>query len=524
MHRQFKNVLASSRAAFEKLRRHPWILGCLEILKALPGYIPTREQFRNALASSFAAFRKLRRHPWILARLEILETLPGHIPTREQFRNALASCLAAFRNLRRHPWISAGLGSVALLGVVTVSAIVSHTDNTPEPERRAVLEQLALPAAVPMDSVGMTEFVREERVQRSDTLSSLFSRLGISDREALAFVSYDADASIVARQLSPGKTVTAKTGRDGRLAALYFPLNGKDSMLVVEREGGKFTVDEQTMRLTAQIHVNSGEIVSSLFAATDEAGIPDAIAMQLAEIFSSDIDFHRDLRKGDKFSIVFESLTYNGRYIRSGRILAAEFISDKKTYQAYWFEAEEGKGGYYDRDGKNRRKAFLKSPLEFSRITSGFRSARSHPVLHTIRAHKGVDYGAPVGTRIRAVADGTVVFAGRQNGYGNLIVLKHQGRYSTAYGHLNGFAAGIRKGAWVSQGDTIGFVGQTGLASGPHLHYEFRVNGEQIDPMTVALPDAIPLNETRLSRFRTATVSLLTHLDLAKEARMASIE
>jgi murein DD-endopeptidase MepM/ murein hydrolase activator NlpD len=440
-----------------------------------------------------------------------------------QLKNAFASSRAAFKSLQRHPWIFGGLGCAALLGMVTVSAIVSHADSTPEPERRMVLEQLALPATTPMDSAGLAEFVREERVQRSDTLSSLFSRLEIDDREALAFISYDADAGIVARQLSPGKTVTAKTGPDGRLITFYFPLNGKDAMLVVERRDGKFTVDEQTMRLTTRIHVNSGEIVSSLFGATDEAGIPDAVAMQLAEIFGSDIDFYRDLRKGDKFSIVFESLTYDGRYIRSGRILAAEFTNDKKTHQAYWFEAEEGKGGYYDSDGKNLRKAFLKSPLEFSRITSGF-GARIHPVLHSIRAHKGIDYGAPIGTRIRAVADGTVKFAGQQNGYGNLIILKHQGRYSTAYGHLNGFAAGIRQGAQVSQGDTIGFVGQTGLASGPHLHYEFRVNGEQIDPMRLALPDAIPLNDAQLSRFRTATGSLLTHLDLAKQARMASIE
>jgi murein DD-endopeptidase MepM/ murein hydrolase activator NlpD len=371
---------------------------------------------------------------------------------------------------------------------------------------------------------GRAEFVREERVQRSDTLSSLFSRLGINDREALAFVSYDADVGIVGRQLSPGKTVTVKTDRDGRLAAFRFPLNGKDSMLVVERKEGKFTVDEQAMRLVTQIHVNAGEIVSSLFGATDEAGIPDAIAMQLAEIFGSDIDFYRDLRKGDRFSVVFESVTYNGRYIRSGRILAAEFTNDKKTYQAYWFEAEKGKGGYYDSDGKNLRKAFLKSPLEFSRITSRFRSARVHPVLHSIRAHKGIDYGAPMGTRVRAVADGTVMFAGWQGGYGNLIVLKHQGRFSTAYGHLNGFAAGIRRGARVDQGDTIGFGGQTGLASGPHLHYEFRVNGEQIDPMTVALPDAIPLSAAQLPRFKTATGSLFAYLDQAKQTRMAAIE
>jgi murein DD-endopeptidase MepM/ murein hydrolase activator NlpD len=409
--------------------------------------------------------------------------------------------------------------------MVTVSAIVSQsrTDSTPDPVQSMVLEQLALPAAVLMDS-GVDEFVREERVQRSDNLSSLFSRLGISDREALAFIAYDADAALVARQLSPGKTVTARTGLDGRLLAFYFPLNGKDSMLVVEKKDGKFTVDERTMPLATQIHVNSGEIVSSLFGATDEAGIPDAIALQLADIFGSDIDFHRDLRKGDKFSIVFESVNYYGRYIRSGRVLAVEFVNNKKTHQAYWFEAEEGKGGYYDSDGKNLRKTFLKSPLEFSRITSGFRNARFHPVLHSIRAHKGVDYGAPVGTRVRAVADGAVLFAGWRGEYGNLIILQHQGRFSTAYGHLNGFAAGIQKGAQVSQGDTIGFVGRTGLVSGPHLHYEFRVNGRQVDPMAVNLPDAILLNDAQLSRFKTEISALLPHLDLAKQTRMASIE
>jgi murein DD-endopeptidase MepM/ murein hydrolase activator NlpD len=465
--------------------------------------------------SSFRAALKNLRYPLPPGILDGLRDAASH---------ALASSRVVFRNLRRHPWIFGGLGSAALLGMVTVSAIVSHTDSMPEPERRMVLEQLAPLAAVPINSTGMAEFVREERVQRSDTLSSLFSRLGINDREALAFISYDADAGIIARQLSPGKTVTAKTDADGRLIAFYFPLNGKDVIQVVEKKNDEFTVDERTIQLTTQIHVNSGEIVSSLFGATDEAGIPDAIAMQLTEIFGSDIDFYRDLRKGDKFSIVFESLTYDGRYIRSGRVLAAEFINDGKTYQAYWFEAEKGNGGYYDGDGKNLRKMFLRSPLEFSRVTSRFGNTRVHPILHSIRAHKGTDYGAPLGTRIRAVASGTVNFAGRQGGYGNLIILKHQGKYSTAYGHLNGFAAGIRKGARVKQGDTIGFVGQTGLASGPHLHYEFRVNGTQIDPMKAVLPDATPLNAAQLSRFRTATGALLPHLDLAKQARMALIE
>ena len=429
---------------------------------------------------------------------------------------------SSVRKLLRHPWALGGVTGVALLGMVTASAIVPPDDDHPV-SVQTVLEQLALPAIAPVNSTA-TEFLREERVQRSDTLSSLLSRLGVADQEALAFLSQDKDANIIARQLRPGKTVTAKTGAAGELIALFFPLNGKDATLVVERKNNGFTAREQTLQLTSQISVKSGEISTSLFGATDDAGIPDAIATQLAEIFSSDIDFYRDLRKGDKFSLVYESLTHNGQHIRSGRIIAAEFVNNNRTYQAYWYQAEEGKGGYYNVDGKSLRKAFLRSPLEFSRVTSGFSSARMHPVLQVMRAHKGIDYGAPTGTRVRAVADGTVEFAGRQGGYGNLIVLKHRGTYSTAYGHLNGFAGDIRKGARISQGDTIGFVGQTGVATGPHLHYEFRVNSQQVNPMTAVLPDAIPLEAAHLAKFKTAAAPLRSHLDLAKQTTTASIE
>ncbi|MDR0380055.1 MAG: peptidoglycan DD-metalloendopeptidase family protein [Candidatus Accumulibacter sp.] len=443
----------------------------------------------------------------------------------ERFRRLFTFFGSAFKNPLRHPWLLGGVGGVALLGMVTASAIVSRTNaaSVPEPVH-TVLEQVVPPAIVPMDS-GADGFVREERIQRSDTLSSLFSRLGIDDPKALAFVNHDPDASLITHQLRVGKTVTARTYGDGLLDTLYFPINGRDVMLVVERKDGEFTASERTMHLATRIHVNSGEIVSSLFAATDNAGIPDAIAMQLAEIFGSDIDFHRDLRKGDRFSVVFESQTHNGRHVRSGQILAAEFVNNHEVYQAYWFQTEDGKSGHYNSDGRNLRKTFLRSPLEFSRITTGFSNTRLHPVLHVVRAHKGVDYGAPTGTRIRAVADGVVEFAGWQGGYGNMVVLKHQGRYSTAYGHMNGFAPGIRKGTRVSQGDTIGFVGQTGLATGPHVHYEFRINGRQVDPMSVSLPDAVPLNSAQLSRFKVASGPARAYLDLARQTRMvASIE
>ncbi len=423
--------------------------------------------------------------------------------------------------LLRHPWALAGVSGVALLGMVTASAIAPHGQDAPA-SIQTVLEQLAAPTVTPVES-GAVEFLREERILRSDTISSLLSRLGIADPEAIAFLNQNRDAKAIARQLRPGKTVTAKTGPNGELLALLFPLNGKDATLVVERKNDGFVASEQALQMTAQTHFKSGEIISSLFGATDAAGIPDAIATQLAEIFSGDIDFYRDLRKGDRFTVVYESMIHNGQHVRSGRVLAAEFVNNNKTHQAYWFQAEEGKGGYYSADGKNLRKAFLRSPLEFSRVTSGFSNARRHPVLQITRAHKGIDYGAPIGTRVRAVADASVEFAGRQGGYGNLVILKHQGAYSTAYGHLNGFAPGIRKGVRVSQGDTIGFVGQTGVATGPHLHYEFRINSQQVNPMTASLPDAIPLNASYLQRFKTATETLRPHLDLAKQIKTAAL-
>ncbi len=438
-----------------------------------------------------------------------------------QEKTASAKPRHVLNRLLRHPWALAGVSGVALLGMVTASAIAPHGQDVPAPIQ-TVLEQLAIPTVTPVES-GAVEFLREERILRSDTVSSLLSRLGIADPEAIAFLNQDRDAKAVARQLRPGTSVTAKTGPDGELLALFFPLNGKDATLVVERKTNGFIASEQALQLTAHTHFKSGEITSSLFGATDAAGIPDAIATQLAEIFSGDIDFYRDLRKGDRFTVVYESLIHNGQHIRSGRVLAAEFVNNNKTHQAYWFQAEEGKGGYYSADGKNLRKAFLRSPLEFSRVTSGFSNARRHPVLQITRAHKGIDYGAPTGTRVRAVADASVEFAGRQGGYGNLVILKHQGAYTTAYGHLNGFAPGIRKGARVSQGDTIGFVGQTGVATGPHLHYEFRINSRQINPMTASLPDAIPLNASHLQRFKTATETLRPHLDLAKQIKTAAL-
>jgi murein DD-endopeptidase MepM/ murein hydrolase activator NlpD len=270
--------------------------------------------------------------------------------------------------------------------------------------------------------------------------------------------------------------------------------------------------------------MSSGEIKSSLFGATDAAGLPDAIAVQIADIFSTDIDFHRDLRKGDRFSVVYEVWYHEGEPVRYGRVLAAEFINQGKSYQVVYYNYADNQGGYYTLDGKSARKQFLRSPLEFSRVTSGFSSARFHPVLQAWRAHKGVDYGAPTGTRIKAAGDGVVEFAGKQGGYGNVVIMRHQSKYTTLYGHLSGFAKGLHKGTRVSQGDVIAYVGATGLATGPHLHYEFRIDGVQQNPLRIAMPAAPHILPEQKPEFDQAAKRYADRFQLLRTTNLARLD
>jgi murein DD-endopeptidase MepM/ murein hydrolase activator NlpD len=246
-------------------------------------------------------------------------------------------------------------------------------------------------------------------------------------------------------------------------------------------------VRTETAALNVQTRLGSGTVTSTLFAATDEARLPDSVAGQLAEVFATDIDFHRDLRRGDTFSVMYEAPTADGEPITwsagSGRVLAAEFVNNGQSHSAIWFPTEAGKGAYFDREGRNKRRSFLASPLEFSRVTSGF-AMRLHPILNQWRQHKGVDYGAPTGTPARTVGDGTVAFAGRQNGYGNVVEIRHSLDRTTVYAHLS--RIDVKLGQRVEQGEKIGAVGATGWATGPHLHFEFKVAGQHQDPMEIA--------------------------------------
>ncbi|MCK9389011.1 MAG: M23 family metallopeptidase [Sulfuritalea sp.] len=443
-------------------------------------------------------------------------------------KSGILAQLLHYRAERPAPfWAGAGVLGISLFGMVAALGTVNDT-RLPDIPRQQVVEQLALPALTVAGDSDQS-FLREERVQRGDTVMELLQRLGVDDPDAIGFLKGNATAQSLFRQLSPGKNVTTRTGPQGELQTLVFPLNGgKDQALVVERRvgntGEQFSASEQALPLETQVVMKTAEIRYSLFGASDAAGIPDSVATGLADIFGGDIDFHRDLRRGDRFAVIYESVNYLGRFVRSGRILAAEFVNNGKTYRAAWFAdpaGGENSSGYYTADGKNIRKAFLRSPLEFSRITSGFSSARFHPVLKEVRAHRGIDYGAPVGTRVKATGNGTVEFVGVQGGYGKLVVLRHQGRFTTLYGHLSGFAAGMRKGARVSQGDVIAFVGKTGLASGPHLHYEFRVNNVHQNPLAMALPSAPPLQPQQLGLFRAKTEAHLARLDLIRGFNLA---
>lgn len=423
--------------------------------------------------------------------------------------------------LKRHRWAFGSTGALAALGMATAVAVVPAGNNSGAVNVQTIVESLALQNTRPLD-LGTSTFLREERVQRGDTLGAILARLGIQDNEATNFIRTQPNTQVMHRQLAPGKIIVALTTAEGELRNLIFPLNGKDTAIVVERQGSQLRASEQALRFETQTVMKAAEIRSSLFAATDASDIPDAIATQLAEIFGGDIDFHRDLRKGDHFSVVYEMNFLRGQAARSGRILSAEFVNNSRTLRAIYFE-QDGKGGYYTADGKSLRKAFLRSPLEFSRVTSGF-SLRMHPILQEWRAHKGIDYGAPSGTRVRATSDGTVDFLGHQGGYGNLLVLRHSGAYSTAYGHLQGFAPGLKKGARVSQGETIAFVGKTGWATGPHLHYEFRINNQQVNPLSVVLPTAQPLDAAQLPRFKAVAQGHLDQMGLLRDTRLATLD
>ena len=384
-----------------------------------------------------------------------------------------------------------------------------------------VTQALDLPEIQP-GAMDDQRFLSQERVLRGDTVAALFERLGVHDPKAMEFLRSDGTGRTLFRQLVPGRMLQAQTAADGRMLALrYFVSN--TSLLEVHGASAGFTARQRAVADPARLVYKSATIRSSLFAATDSAGIPDAIAMQVARVFATDIDFHTDLRRGDRFSVVYEMIYDSGELVAPGRILAAQFVNGGRTYEAVLFKDDEGGDAYYSLDGRSRAKAFLRSPVEFSRVSSGF-GGRFHPIFNNWRAHTGVDFAAPRGTRVIATADGHVVAAGGRGGYGNAVEIRHGGGVTTLYAHLSGFAKGIRAGARVRQGDPIGFVGATGYATGPHLHYEFKLGGINQDPMRVALPKAEPVPQRLKAEFQAIASDARSTIERVSTASNARFE
>jgi murein DD-endopeptidase MepM/ murein hydrolase activator NlpD len=396
-----------------------------------------------------------------------------------------------------------GVAAYALAPDTTLEAVEPHflIRALPAPKLAEVLEH-------------DNRYWHEERVRRGDTVGGVLARMGVDDADALAFLHTDRTARAV-YQLRPGKPLWSATGDDGRLLELRMIAPSGD-VLRITREGERFAAAIGPSATELRWRIGTGEIRSSLYAAADSAGLPDAVTMQLADVFSGDVDFHHDLRAGDRFAVVYEMRYVDGELVGPGKIVAAELSQEARHLRAFLFRDEPGHESYYGEDGHALRKSFLRSPMEFSRITSGFSGARFHPIMQDWRAHKGVDYAAPLGTPVRATAAGRVAFVGEQNGYGKVIHLQHQGMFSTLYAHLSRFAPALKPGAKVAQGDVIGYVGQTGWATGPHLHYEFRVGDEQRDPLTVALPDGEPLTPAQQPLFLSTIAPAQAQLAIAQ--------
>jgi murein DD-endopeptidase MepM/ murein hydrolase activator NlpD len=374
-----------------------------------------------------------------------------------------------------------------------------------------------------LDTHSFTLF-RNETTRSSDTAEALLRRLGIVDPAAAAFVRANSEAR-TALLSRPGRTVTAEATQENtlqKLSARWIPDgDGGFKRLVVEKKGDSFTARTESDALTPGSRLASGVVRTSLFAATDDAGIPDSVASQLADVFSGDVDF-RSLRKGDRFAVVYETFDADGQSLRSGRVLSAEFESNGKLHQALWFQEPGQKGSYYRPNGDSLRHAYLSSPVEFTRVSSGF-AMRLHPILNSWRQHHGIDFAAPTGTPVRAVGDGTVEFAGTQSGYGNIVIVKHRNNQETAYAHLS--RVDVKTGQSISQSQTVGAVGSSGWATGPHLHFEFRVNGEYHDPSTIAQQEGgVPITASARPAFERLALATRTELSAAFSVVQASAD
>jgi murein DD-endopeptidase MepM/ murein hydrolase activator NlpD len=361
------------------------------------------------------------------------------------------------------------------------------------------------------DFVGSSSKWQKVDIGPGDNLSLLFGRHGFSKQD-LHTILDSGEAGKYLRRIKPGQAISVRADADGHILGLIQELDYRRSLHV---EYGDKIYSASIIEIEPEIKYASvlAKITQSLFLDGQAAGLSDKTIMELTDIFGWDIDFVLDIRSGDQFSVVFEEIYKNDKKVKNGKILAAEFVNQGEKLRAVYYANADGHAGYYSDQGKAMQKAFLRAPVNFTRISSGFNLARRHPVLNTIRAHRGVDYAAPHGTPIRATANGSITHVGNKGGYGRTVEIKHGDSYSTLFAHMSRYARGIKTGAKVKQGQTIGYVGKTGLATGPHLHYEFRINGVHTNPLSSALPKSLPIDAKYIKDFRSKAAPLLAQLD-----------
>jgi murein DD-endopeptidase MepM/ murein hydrolase activator NlpD len=411
------------------------------------------------------------------------------------------------------PGMSTRTAIVLQIGFFAIVGALASLPRDPVTEPREARVEAPPAANVPVApqeaSVGFSTI--EVVVSRNDTMDRLFRRFELNLGDLASMRNLPELRSQVDR-LKPGELLRFMH-RGGELVGLERKLSDSETLKVTRDENG-FSSDVLENPLETRTRTATAVIDNSLFQAAADADLSDRIAFDLAEIFQYDIDFVLDIQQGDRFSVVYEEVFQDGVALRTGNILAAKFVNEGREYRAVRYVDAAGHAQYFTPDGKSLRKAFIRAPVQFSRVSSRFNSSRKHPVLNLIRAHKGVDYAAPIGTPVRAAGDGRVRFIGKQGGYGNVIELEHGSGVVTVYGHLSRFAANLKRGQHVDLGSVIAYVGMTGLATGPHLHYEYRIRGKHQNPQTVPLPDAEPIAPAERENFLSATAELVNALDL----------
>ena len=407
-------------------------------------------------------------------------------------------------------------GPALALPETTGNAGSPGTDESAAVAEPATAEQPLLPEPAPMDAVEGEHLVVQ--IRRGDSLDSVFRRHGLSIAD-LAQMLRLKEAKNALKVVKPGDEIEV-VQVDGRVLSLSRQLSEELTLQIVRGDEGysaQFLADPVERR-PAQAHA---VIKTSFFEAGVDAGLSDSLIMNLAGVFAWDIDFALEIREGDSFSVVYDEIWQDERRLRDGDVLAAEFVNQGRVYRAIRYKDPDGRVDYFTPDGLSVKKAFLRAPVDFTRVSSNFNPNRLHPILKTRRPHKGVDYAAPKGTPVKAAGDGRVIFRGRNGGYGNCIIIQHGGNVTTLYGHLSGFAKSARKGARVSQGQVVGFVGATGLATAPHLHYEYRLNGVHRNPRTVPLPEAAPVADRYRDQFFESSRPLIAQLDAINPPRLA---